>query len=139
MQSTERSVDIANIAGIDSKSVEVLKENGFHTVKDLVEELANRKAMKELVDKANLGEKPIRDWVLQAELLMIEGIGPTYIQLLKCAGIKSASFLSLQDAAQLHRKLVKVNEKYEIVQRLPSPREVGRWIHLAGKSPYKIM
>jgi nucleotidyltransferase/DNA polymerase involved in DNA repair len=139
MQLTERSLDITNIAGIDSKAVEVLKKNGFHTVKDLLENLSSRKARKELIDKSTLNEKQLRGWVLQAELLTIEGIGPAYIQLLQRSNINSAARLSLEDADQLHKKLVTINAKYQIVQRLPSRKEVGKWIRLAGRSHYQII
>lgn len=139
MQATERSLDIANIAGIDTKTTEILKRNGFHTVRDLLENLSGRRERRELAEKHNLNEKQLRNWVLQAELLTIEGVGPAYIQLLQRSGVNSASSLSLEDADQLQARLGKTNAKSQVVQRLPSRSEVAKWIRLAGKSPYKIM
>ena len=133
MQPHERSTDIASIDGLEGKSVEKFKQIGIHTIRDLLERGATRKDRQELSEKTAFSESQILDWVRQAELLTIEGIGPVYLQLLRRTGVKSAPALSLQNSAALYKNLQKTNLKSQVVQRLPSRKEVRNWVKQAGK------
>ena len=130
----KRSRKLTDIEGIDEAGAAKLKQHGIQTVEDLLKKAGTPKERAAISAGTGISKRDISDWVNRAELLMIEGIGTEYARLLKKAGVDSAPELAMQDPKRLHEKMVEVNQK-RIVDRVPSQKEVARWIRQVLRAP----
>ncbi len=127
----KRPVDY--IEGIGEKYSKMLHELGIFTIEDLLQRGATRKGRKELAKALGVPESKVLDWVNRADLFRVRGIGEEYSDLLENAGVDSVAELAQRDPENLYKKLVEVNQKKKLVRRLPSQREVRRWVNTAKK------
>jgi transcriptional regulator with XRE-family HTH domain len=64
----------------------------------------------------------------------IRGVGEEYAGLLEQAGVETVSDLAEEEARGLRERLVQVNGKTRVVERVPGPRTVGSWIEQARRT-----
>lgn len=129
----KRSRKLTDIVGINETYASKLKKCGIQTVEDLVNKTGTPKERAAISEATGISKRTILEWALRAELLMVDGVGSEYARLLEKAGVDSAPELALQDPKKLHEKMVEVNKKH-VVNRVPSEREINRWIRQALKS-----
>lgn len=125
---------LTDIVGLNETDASKLKKCGIQIVEDLVNKTGTPKARAAISEATGISKRTISEWAIRAELLMIDGIGPEYARLLEKAGVDSAPELALQDPKKLHKKMVEANKRH-VVNRVPSEREVNRWIRQALRSP----
>jgi predicted flap endonuclease-1-like 5' DNA nuclease len=62
------------------------------------------------------------------DLQQLTGVGRKFAELLREAGVESIRALARRNAANLHEKLVQINEQQQIVSLVPSLELVTDWI-----------
>lgn len=77
-------------------------------------------------------------WANHADLFRIDGIGPQFAELLEEAGVDTVKELRTRNAENLYAKIVEINEKKQLVRRLPSQGQIVSMIENAGKSEAKM-
>ncbi|HRF60833.1 MAG TPA: DUF4332 domain-containing protein [Fimbriimonadaceae bacterium] len=126
---------ISDIEGIGEGYAAKLDEAGVGTVEALLEQGATREGRAALVEKTGISDTLILKWVNRADLDRVKGIGSEYADLLEAAGVDSVPELAQRNAANLHEKLVTINEDKSLVRRVPSDDEVASWIEHAKTLP----
>ncbi|MCC6627649.1 MAG: DUF4332 domain-containing protein [Chloroflexi bacterium] len=126
---------ISDIEGIGAAVAEKLKAQGVATTDALLKRGATSKGRQELAAAAGLREAQILEWVNHADLERINGIGWEYADLLEAAGVDSVPELAQRNGANLHAKLVEVNTAKNLVRRVPTEEQVGRWVTEAKGLP----
>ena len=69
------------------------------------------------------------------DLFRIKGISGEYSELLQVSGVNSVPELALRNPEHLYSKMVKVNNKKNLVRKMPSEKMVAGWIEKAKKLP----
>jgi len=121
-------VKIIDIEGIGEVYSKKLEEVGIKTVDKLLEEGATRKGRDDLAEKTGISGALILKWVNHADLIRIVGVAEQFSELLEAAGVDSVPELAKRVAANLHAKLVEVNEAKKLTRRIPSEKQLGDWI-----------
>ena len=67
---------IKEIIGIDTGAVERLHEVGVSTLEQLLEQGATSTARMHLADQTGLDDASVKQWVHQADLMRVKGVGP---------------------------------------------------------------
>jgi glycine cleavage system pyridoxal-binding protein P len=67
--------------------------------------------------------------------MRIKGVGEEYSDLLEEAGVDSVKELRNRVPANLHQKLLETNKVKKLVRRVPSFKEVRRWVQEAKVIP----
>jgi predicted flap endonuclease-1-like 5' DNA nuclease len=129
---------IITIEGIGPTYAGKLEKSGVKSINDLLEKAATREGRRELSKETGISLALIVEWVSQADLMTIDGIGPQYADLLKAAGVDTVPELALRDPVALLDRMVKVNDEKHLVNQLPSVQEISKWIKQALKSPRRI-
>lgn len=132
-------MNIETIEGISPNYVTRLRENGINTVESLLLAGATASERWRLVLDTGLSETLILDWVKQADLMRISGVGGEYSFLLRKSGIETVKELSQRNPEDLHKALLASNKKMPIVQRLPSKDQVQNWVKQAAELPVLII
>jgi predicted flap endonuclease-1-like 5' DNA nuclease len=123
---------VVDIAGIGPTYSDILhKQAEIRTISDLLEQASTPEKRADLAAKTGISEKLILRWFQRADLMRIEGVGEEYGELLDHGEIRSIAELSRSNAEALYERLRMVNATRNLVQRLPSLRQVQRWIEQA--------
>lgn len=129
------SYPIEKIEGIGPVFGAKLKEVGIDTTGELLKAATTPAGRESLAEKTGLSTKQILEWANRADLMRIKGVGEEYGDLLEFAGVDTVKELQHRVAANLHKKLVEVNEAKNLVRRLPSEADVADWIEQAKSLP----
>lgn len=122
---------IVNIEGIGPKYAEKLQALGIRTTEKLLTVAAHKQGRQDLAEQTGISEKLILEWVNLADLIRVKGIGEEYSDLLEEAGVDTVKELRNRRADNLYEALKEINAKERLVRRIPSPKEVARWIEHA--------
>lgn len=129
---TYKIIDIEGIGNVNAKK---LVEAGINTVDDLLQKAktpAGRKALEEIT---GISGKGILKWTNHADLMRINGVGPQFSELLEAAGVDTVKELKHRVADNLQQKLEEINNKRNLVNRVPSVSEVQKMIDQAKELP----
>ena len=124
---------VESIEGIGEKYSRRLHEIGIFTVEDLLRRGATRKGREEIAKALGVSKSVVLKWVNKADLFRVKGIGEEYSDLLEAAGVDTVSELAQRNPENLYKKLIEVNGRKKLVRRLPSLKEVKRWVSTAKK------
>lgn len=123
---TGKSVSLSSIRTLSSSDVSRLREAGIKTTGDLLSNAMDEKAERALAKKAGLPVATVREAVNRADLLRVNGIGPSSADLFENAGVNSVKELAQRNADALRKSLAAYLAKHPDVQaRLPSPTTVA--------------
>lgn len=127
---------ISSIEGIGPANSEKLAGAGVKTTEGLLKTACDKKGRKALADATGIPEKNILRWVNMADLFRLKGVGEEYSDLLEAAGVDTVKELRNRNAANLHAKMVEVNEAKSLVRSLPTAEKVADWVEQAkGMEP----
>ncbi len=129
---------IIDIEGIGKEYKKKLSEAGIKTTEALLKRGATPKDRKEIEEATGIGHKLILEWVNLADLFRIKGIGEEYSDLLEEAGVDTVVELAQRVPANLHAKILEVNDKKKLVRRPPALSMVKDWVAQAKKLPRVI-
>jgi predicted flap endonuclease-1-like 5' DNA nuclease len=126
---------ITLIEGIGEDFAQRLQRVGITTTEALLQRGATPEDAKLIADQAGISEMLVLQWVDQADLFRIKGIGGQYAQLLESAGVDSVAELAQINTGNLLHKVVELNESKKLVRRLPARSQVEDWIEQARGLP----
>ncbi len=125
------SYKIEDIEGISTVYGDKLRAAGINTVDMLLEKCASKAGRSAIAKETGISEKYILKWTNHADLFRVNGIGPEFSELLEAAGVDTVKELRNRVPANLHAKLVEVNEAKRLVRRVPSESQVADMIEQA--------
>jgi len=116
------------VEGIGPVYSQTLKGVGINTLLDLLRHGATPKGRAEVAEKSGISHKLILEWVNHIDLYRIKGVGSEYADLLEEGGVDTVVELATRNPANLHEKLVAVNEEKRLVRRVPVLSQVQEWV-----------
>lgn len=122
---------IIDIEGIGPKYAEILNELGIDTTAQLLERTLTKRDREKLAEQSGIPESKILTWMNHADLFRIKGVAGQFAELLEASGVDSVKELKHRVAANLHAKLVEVNEAKKLCNRVPSEKEIQNMIDQA--------
>ena len=129
---TYKIIDVEGIGNVNAKK---LVEAGINTVDDLLQKANNPAGRKTLEETTGISGKSILKWANHADLMRINGVGPQFSELLEAAGVDTVKELKHRIAENLQQKLEEINNKRNLVNRVPSVSEVQKMIDQAKELP----
>ena len=70
--------------------------------------------------------------------MKIKDLGRDYSDLLEAVGVESVSELKRRNAESLHESMTAMNNKQQIVDRMPSIKRVSKWIEESKEIKIKV-
>ncbi len=126
-------VKIEDVEGIGPAYGEKLAAMGIRTTDDLLAAGAKPYDRERIAEATGISSKLIREWVDNADLMRVPGVGPQYSDLLEAAGVGSPAELAQRNPANLAITVQEVvAARPGIVRRVPSEAEITAWIEAAG-------
>jgi len=119
---------IVDVEGVGPHYAAKLNAIGVATTERLLKVAFHAQGRKDLAEQAAIPEKLILEWVNLADLMRIKGLGPEYADLLEEAGVDTVRELRTRRPEALHLAAREINLRKRLVRRLPSLREVERWV-----------
>lgn len=126
---------LADIEGIGATYADKLTDAGITSQENLLKVCCDKKGRKEISDKSGLSEKQILNWVNRVDLSRVKGVSTQYADLLECAGVDTVPELGQRNGANLHAKMLEVNEEKNLVRKVPTASQVEDWIVQAKDLP----
>ncbi|MBJ2183977.1 MAG: DUF4332 domain-containing protein [Muribaculaceae bacterium] len=125
------SYKVEQIEGIGPSYAAKLEEAGISTTEQLLEACAKPAGRKALAEKLDISGKLILRWTNHADLMRIKGVAGQFAELLEAAGVDTVKEFRHRVAANLHAKMVEVNDERNLCNRVPSVAELERMIEQA--------
>ena len=122
---------IEEIEGIGSVYAEKLETVGIKTTEGLLDRAETKKGPEKLAEETGISEKLILKWANHADLFRIKGIAGQFAELLEAAGVDTVKELRHRVPANLHAKLVEVNEAKNLCNRVPAESEIAKMVEQA--------
>lgn len=119
---------IIDIEGIGPVYAEKLIAAGINTDKDLLDKCAKPAGRKALAEETGISPKLILTWTNHCDLMRIDGVGPQFSELLEAAGVDTVKEFRHRKPENLQPKLVEINEQKNLVNRVPSLKEVEKMV-----------
>jgi len=142
------SYPIKEIGGIDASSLESLRAVRIRTTAGLLKAAKHAKGRKELSVKTGIPVADILNFVNQADLMRIKGLGGDYTCLLRGVGVDTLRALRHRNPQHLAKKMAAENaerakraaknKSERAVQILPSEKAIQKWIDRAKALPLQI-
>ncbi|NNE95827.1 MAG: DUF4332 domain-containing protein [Acidimicrobiales bacterium] len=135
---------IETIEGVGPALAKKFQGAGVRTCEKLLAEGATKKGRKALATASGVDEKKVLAFVNCADLMRIKGVGSEFSELLERAGVDTVKELKHRRPDNLTAKMVEVNDasikksKKSIVRRVPSVKEVAKWVAQAKKLPAMV-
>ena len=119
---------LADIEGIGPAQQAKFESAGIKSVEQLLEKGSTPKGRKDLETETGIDGKKILRFVNHADLFRIDGIAGQFSELLEASGVDTVNELKTRVPANLHAKLVEVNDKKNIVNQVPGLSRVEDFI-----------
>jgi predicted flap endonuclease-1-like 5' DNA nuclease len=126
---------IIDIEGIGEVYGKKLVDAGINTVDALLEKCAKPAGRKALAEETGISPKLILTWTNHADIMRINGVGPQFSELLEAAGVDTVKEFRHRVPANLQPKLEEINNEKNLVNRVPSLKEVENMIQQAKELP----
>ncbi len=129
---------LSMIEGIGPSYEVKLKAAGIGSVEKLLEFCADKKGRNALVEKTGISDKLILKWTNHADLFRIKGIAGQFAELLEAAGVDTVVELANRKPENLYKKIVEVNTEKNLVNRIPTEKDLKKWVEQAAKLPRAV-
>ena len=126
---------VIQIEGVGETYAEKLNAAGIVTTDDLLAKCATPKGRKEVEEATGIAHGFILKWTNHADLMRINGVAGQFAELLEAAGVDTVKELRNRNAENLQAKLVEINEKKNLCNRVPAVSEVENMIAQAKELP----
>ena len=126
---------IVKIEGIGPAYREKLVAYGIKTVESLLKHGASSAGRSKIAAGTAIAEGLILEWVNHADLWRIKGVSEEYSDLLEEAGVDTVVELAQRVPQNLFKKMAEVNSQKHLVRRLPSEKQVEKWVAQAKMLP----
>ena len=129
---------IIDIEGIGDVYAAKLNEVAVKTTDDLLEKCATRTGRKKMAEATGISEKLILRWTNHADLFRIHGVAGQFAELLEAAGVDTIKEFRHRVPANLQAKMEEVNAQKNLVNRVPSVKEIEKMIAQAKEMEPKV-
>jgi predicted flap endonuclease-1-like 5' DNA nuclease len=127
-----RAIKVVDVEGIGAAYSDTLGAAGVSTTDDLLAVAGTRAGRQRLAERTGISEHLILEWVNNADLMRIPGVGTQYSDLLEAAGVDSPAELAQRNAGNLATTFQEVvAARPGTVRRVPTEAEVADWIEAA--------
>jgi predicted flap endonuclease-1-like 5' DNA nuclease len=130
--------NLIKVEGIGEVYSGKLAAKGISTAEELLEKGASPQGRKKIAEETGISAKLLLEWINHVDLFRIKGVSEEYADLLEASGVDTVPELAQRNPENLYSKLVEVNDKKELVRRLPSDGQVKEWIEQAKELPRVI-
>ena len=130
--------NLLDVEGIGPVNAGKLKKAGVSSTDNLLKKGGTAAGRKDLAAKSGVSEKLILEWVNHVDLFRIKGVGEEYADLLEEAGVDTVVELAKRKADNLLAKMVEVNDKKNLVNKMPALSQVEDWVAQAKKLPRAV-
>ena len=120
--------NIITIEGIGEVMAKKLEAAGVKTTDALLKKAANPTGRRQLAEATGIDAKRILEWVNRADLMRIKGVGEEYSDLLEAVGVDTVPELARRSPANLHAKMLEINEAKRLVRAVPRLEQVEGWV-----------
>ena len=121
---------INSINGMSHQEATSLRRARVRTTSTFLQIAASRSGRALLSKETGISSPKLLHWAKRAELMKVKNLGRDYADLLEAVGVDSVSDLR-RNSNSLHEVITKVNNKSQLVDRLPSEKRVDGWIEEA--------
>ena len=133
------NVKIEDIEGIGPAYGQKLAAMGILTTDDLLAAGGSRTGREHIAAATGVSPALILEWVNNADLMRIPGVGTQYSDLLEAAGVDSPAELAHRNAANLAQTFQEVvAARPGVVRRIPTESEIAGWIEAAAALPRAV-
>lgn len=122
---------VVQIEGVGEVYAQKLEAAGIKTTDDLLEKCATKNGRVKTAEATGISEKLILKWTNHADLFRIKGVAGQFAELLEAAGVDTVKEFRHRVAANLHPKLIEVNENKNLCNRVPALSELESMIEQA--------
>lgn len=122
------SYKLEQIEGIGPAYASKLEAVGINTTDDLLTRCATPSGRARVADESGISPKLILTWTNHADLMRIKGVAGQFAELLEAAGVDTVKELKHRVPANLHAKLVEVNDAKNLCNRVPALSEIERMV-----------
>ncbi len=129
---------IENVEGIGEVLGKKFREAGIKDTDALLEHCKKPGQRKMLAEKTGVSPKLILRFANMVDLYRISGIGSEFSELLEAAGVNTIPDLARRNPANLLKMLSETNEKKKLARRVPTEKDVEKWIAQAKTLPRHI-
>ena len=129
---------IIDIEGVGEAYAEKLIAAGVTTTDALLKKCAAPAGRKALAEETGISDKLILKWTNHADLIRIHGVGPQFAELLEAAGVDTVKELKHRVPANLQAKMEEVYAQKNLVNRVPSEKELTKMIAEAKELPAAV-
>ena len=119
---------VVDIEGVGATYAEKLAAAGINKVEELLAKCATPTGRKALAEETGISDKLILKWTNHADLIRIHGVGPQFAELLEAAGVDTVKEFRHRNAENLAAKMEEVNAAKNLVNRVPSVKELAKMI-----------
>lgn len=126
---------IDTIEGVGARYATKLRKARIRTTEALLKRGATKRGRDGIAADTGFTAHQVLEWVNRADLMRVKGVGEEYSDLLEASGVDTVKELRNRNAANLHSKMVEINERKRLVRRLPTLSMVERWVTHAGELP----
>lgn len=126
---------IEEIEGIGPALGEKLRSVGITTTNKLLEEVKTKVQRQQLAEKTEISEKLILRFANMVDLFRITGVGQEYADLLEASGVDTVPELATRNPENLFAKMEEVNEAKKLTRKIPTLKEVEKWVAEAKELP----
>ena len=123
---------VIDIEGVGAAYAEKLTAAGLNTAAQLLAKCAAPAGRKALEEETGISGKLILKWCNHADLFRVKGVGPQFAELLEAAGVDTVKELRHRNAENLAAKMEEVNAEKNLVNRVPSVKEIAKMIEEAA-------
>lgn len=121
-------VKLEEIEGIGPAYAKRLRGAGVKSIKGLLEKGMDPMGRKQIAGAVHTTPRMVLEWVNRADLFRVKGVGEQYSDLLEQAGVDTVVELAKRQPAALFNSLMKVNQSKNLVDKLPTEKQVQAWV-----------
>lgn len=122
---------VEDIEGVGKGYAAKLEAAGYKTVTALLEAGATAAGRRKVAADTGIDEGRILKWVNHCDLMRLNGVGPQISELLEAAGVDTVKELRRRNAENLHDAMAEANTRRNLVNQLPSAKQVQGFIDQA--------
>jgi len=126
---------IGTVKGVSKDLAAELRAEGISDSDQLLAACRTPQQRRELAGKLGVDLHMVTEVANRSDLARIKGVADVYADLLENAGVDTVRELSHRVPANLHAKLVEVNDAKALAKRLPTVGMVTDWVSQARALP----
>ena len=130
-----RTTPVVKIRGITPELAEKLREQKIMNTQQLLQVGCSPEDRSKLAKRLGADPDALLEILNRADLDRVAGIGAAYSNLLEEAGVDTVKELSKRVPANLHAKIMEINNEKKITTHPPTLAQVEGWVAEAKKLP----